>query len=246
MNDIPLIQARDICRRYGKRPALDHISFSLQRGEVAVFLGPNGAGKSTLMQIVCGVLAPSSGTVSIAGHDIVDGALQARRHLGYLPEQPPLYTDVTVEEYLRYCARLRAVPEDHIEDSIANAVRLCGLEDSRRRLINNLSKGYRQRVGIAQAILHQPDVIVLDEPSAGVDPNQMIEIRRLIRELGERHSVILSTHILTEAQSVGDRVLIMNAGRLVLDETMSTVGKDLELAYLELTGDRQATRAAAS
>lgn len=239
MNEEPLISVQNLSRFYGVRQAIHNINFSVNRGEIVTFLGPNGAGKSTLMQILCGVLAASTGTVTIAGHNIVAQPLHAKRHLGYLPEQPPLYPDCTVDEYLAYCARLRGIDTALVADSIATCKQRCGLNGVGKRLIANLSKGYQQRIGIAQAIIHAPAVIVLDEPSAGVDPNQMIEIRELIREMGRQHSIILSTHMLAEAQSISDRVLIIYAGSVVLDSKLTTLDEPLEQTYLKLTRDSQ-------
>jgi ABC-2 type transport system ATP-binding protein len=240
MTNEPLITASSVSRFYGGRRAIENISFSITRGEVVAFLGPNGAGKSTLMQILCGVLPASTGTVRIAGFDMLEQPLQAKQRLGYLPEQPPLYTDCTVDEYLDYCARLRGIASTEIAGRVSACKQKCGLEAVGKRLIANLSKGYRQRVGIAQAIIHAPDVIVLDEPSSGVDPNQMIEIGALIREMGREHCVILSTHMLAEAQSLGDRVLIMNAGSVVLDSALASLDQSLEQTYLQLTRAPQA------
>jgi ABC-2 type transport system ATP-binding protein len=240
MTNEPLITACNLSRFYGGRRAIENISFSIRRGEVVAFLGPNGAGKSTLMQILCGVLPGSAGTVTIAGFDIVEQPLQAKQRLGYLPEQPPLYTDCTVDEYLLYCARLRGIASVELAVRMADCKHKCGLEAVGNRVIANLSKGYRQRVGIAQAVIHAPDVIILDEPSSGVDPNQMIEIGALIREMGREHSVILSTHMLSEAQSLGDRVLIMNAGSVVLDSQIANLDHSLEQTYLQLTREPQA------
>jgi len=243
MNSEPLISVRNVSRYYGSRRAIENISFTINRGEIVGFLGPNGAGKSTLMQILCGVLAATSGQVSIAGHDIVEQALLAKRHLGYLPEQPPLYNDCTVDEYLGYCARLRGIGATRVNDAVANSKQKCGLNEVGKRLISNLSKGYRQRAGIAQAIIHTPEVIILDEPSSGVDPNQMIEIRELIREMGREHSIILSTHMLAEAQSISDRILIIHDGSVVLDQDLASLDTALEQTYLQLT---QASRPAAA
>lgn len=240
MHNEPLISVNNLCRFFGGRRAIENISFSINRGEIVTFLGPNGAGKSTLMQILCGVLAATTGTVSIAGHDIVTQPLLAKRHLGYLPEQPPLYPDCSVDEYLAYCARLRGINSLNVSDSVAAAKRKCGLHNVGKRLIANLSKGYQQRLGIAQAIIHSPDLIVLDEPSSGVDPNQMIEIRDLIRTMGKEHSIILSTHMLAEAQIISDRVLIIYAGNVVLDSKLATLDAPLEQTYLKLTSDAQA------
>jgi len=221
MNSETLVDVKSVCRDYGGFRAVDDISFSVRRGEVLGFLGPNGAGKSTTMRIICGVLAATRGTVAIAGHDIVEKPTLAKRHLGFLPELPPLYPDTGVDDYLYYCAGLRRMGKARLKNAVDNAKQRCGLDSVGHRLIGNLSKGYQQRVGIAQAIVHSPAVIVLDEPTTGLDPNQIIEIRQLIRELSEDHSVILSTHILPEVQSTCDRVLIINNGRLVLDEALT-------------------------
>lgn len=230
MNKETLVKVDHISRFYGDHCAVDDISFSVNRGEVLGFLGPNGAGKSTSMQIISGVLAASDGSVSVAGHDIIDEAKQAKQHLGFLPEQPPLYIDLTVDEYLKYCGQLRQIQGNKIASSIANCKERCGLSESGGRLIGNLSKGYQQRVGIAQAIIHSPSVVILDEPTSGLDPIQIVEIRGLISELSEDHSVILSTHILSEVQSSCDRILIINRGKLVLDEGILSLHGDSKYA----------------
>ena len=216
-----LIKVENLSRYYGHFCAVDNISFELARGEVLGFLGPNGAGKSTTMQIISGNLAPSAGRVSINGFDILDAPRQAKASLGYLPEQPPLYKELSVDEYLLFCARLNRIPKSHIREAMARARARCGLEEVAHRLIMNLSKGYQQRVGIAQAIIHSPEVVILDEPTVGLDPNQIREIRQLIRELGNDHGVILSTHILPEVQATCDRVQIINKGRLALNDTLA-------------------------
>jgi len=236
MTNVPLITAAGISRYYGQRRAIDNISFTIHRGEIVCFLGPNGAGKSTLMQIICGVMAASSGSVSIAGFDIIEQSILAKQNLGYLPEQPPIYLDCTVDEYLAYCGRLRGINSNQLSDHLDTSKQKCGLTEVGKRLIGNLSKGYRQRIGIAQALIHEPAVIILDEPSSGVDPNQMIEIRELIREMGKHHSIILSTHMLAEAESTCDRVLIIHAGAVVLDNSMADLAQPLEQTYLQLTG----------
>jgi ABC-2 type transport system ATP-binding protein len=236
MTNVPLITATGISRYYGQRLAIENISFTIHRGEIVCFLGPNGAGKSTLMQIICGVMAASSGAVTIAGFDIIEQPLQAKQHLGYLPEQPPVYPDCTVDEYLAYCGRLRGIPSNRLVTCIDTSKQKCGLTAVGKRLIGNLSKGYQQRIGIAQALIHEPAVIILDEPSSGVDPNQMIEIRELIREMGKHHSIILSTHMLAEAETTCDRVLILHAGTVVLDSVMAKLTQPLEQTYLQLTG----------
>ena len=234
MNEEILIKVEDVSRRFGERQAVDDISFTVRRGEVLGFLGPNGAGKTTTMQMICGILASSSGNISIAGHDIVNDAQQAKTHIGFLPETPPLYLDLTVEEYLYYCAQLRKIDKTNIELAIANAMARCGLDEVSQRLIKNLSKGYQQRVGIAQAIVHSPAVVILDEPTSGLDPNQIVEIRQLISELGDDHSVILSTHILSEVQGSCDRVLIINKGKLVMDKPIEEIQVDNDQKQLSI------------
>ena len=218
MDNEILISVNELGRFYGQHQAINNVSFNVHRGEILGFLGPNGAGKSTTMQIISGVLAASHGSVTIAGQDIQTDGRTAKQHIGFLPEQPPLYTDLTVDEYLHYAAHLRNINKSEINDAIKVSKIRCGLEDVGQRLIQNLSKGYKQRVGIAQAIIHSPAVIILDEPTSGLDPIQIREIRELMRELGEDHSVILSTHILSEVQSLCDRVLIINQGNIVLDQ----------------------------
>ncbi len=220
-NKETLISVDGVWRYYGDYCAVEDISFQVQRGEVLGFLGPNGAGKTTTMQIITGVLAASAGAVSVAGHDIVDAPRRARMHIGYLPEQPPLYPELSVDEYLTYAGKLRGLRGPALREALTRSKERCGLSDVGHRLIRNLSKGYQQRVGIAQAIIHSPAVVILDEPTVGLDPIQIREIRDLIRELGQDHSVILSTHILPEVQSVCDRVLIVHNGELVLDRKLS-------------------------
>ena len=226
MDKETLIDVNGVSRYYGDYLAVSDVSFQIHRGEVLGFLGPNGAGKTTTMQIITGALAANAGSVSICGHDILDEPRLARSHLGYLPEQPPLYNDLCVDEYLSYAGRLRGLRGQLLKDAVLRSKQRCGLSDVGRRLIRNLSKGYQQRVGIAQAIIHSPSIVVLDEPTIGLDPIQIREIRALIRELGQDHSVILSTHILPEVQSVCDRVLIINQGELVLDRELSELSDD--------------------
>jgi ABC-2 type transport system ATP-binding protein len=220
VNDSALVSVEGLTRHYGPLCAVDRLSFQVRRGEVLGFLGPNGAGKSTTMQMITGNLAPSAGRVLINGVDLIDHPRAAKAQIGYLPEQPPLYRELTVDEYLRYCARLHRIARPQVAAAVANAKARCGLQDVGRRLIGNLSKGYQQRVGIAQAIIHAPAVVILDEPTVGLDPIQIREIRQLIRELGGEHSVILSTHILPEVQAICDRVQIIHRGRLVLSESL--------------------------
>jgi ABC-2 type transport system ATP-binding protein len=223
MDTDSLIQVEHLSRHYGPLHAVEDISFEVRRGEVLGFLGPNGAGKSTTMQIISGNLAPSAGRVLITGKDILDDPEGAKAALGYLPEQPPLYRELTVDEYLAYCARLNRIPHEQRRGAVERAKERCGLTEVGRRLIGNLSKGYQQRTGIAQAIIHSPAVVILDEPTVGLDPIQIREIRKLIRELGGDHSVILSTHILPEVQAVCDRVQIIHRGRLVFSDTMENL-----------------------
>ena len=223
-----LISAKDLSRIYGQQRAIENVSFDVNRGEILGFLGPNGAGKSTTMQIICGVLAANHGSVSIAGYDINEKPEIAKEHIGFLPEQPPLYDDLTVDEFLTYAGKLRGINKKEISNAVEVSKQRCGLETSGNRLIQNLSKGYKQRVGIAQAIIHSPSVIILDEPTSGLDPIQISEIRELMLELAEDHSVILSTHILSEVQSLCDRVLIINQGHIVLDQSMKELQNDSE------------------
>lgn len=208
-----LIQATGLRRRYGPHLAVDGLDIELKRGDILGFLGPNGAGKSTSMRMLTGNLAPHQGQVRINGIDLQQAPLEAKRHLGYLPETPPLYRELRVDEYLLYAARLHGLDRQASVRALDKAKQRCGLTHVGQRLIANLSKGYQQRVGIAQAIIHEPLVVVLDEPTVGLDPNQIREIRSLIRELGQSHSVILSTHILPEVQSLCNRVQIINQGR---------------------------------
>ncbi len=232
MNDNSLVKVEQLCRYYGALCAVNNISFEIQRGEVLGFLGPNGAGKSTTMQMISGNLAPSAGQILIHGMDILDQPRQAKAHLGYLPEQPPLYRELTVDEYLAYCARLNQISRAKCRSAVNAAKERCGLTAVGKRLIGNLSKGYQQRVGIAQAIIHTPDVIILDEPTVGLDPIQIREIRVLIRELSREHSVILSTHILPEVQAICDRVLIISQGELVMDDTIAGMQRRMEATAL--------------
>jgi ABC-2 type transport system ATP-binding protein len=212
-----LIEARGLTRRFGPNLAVDNLDLRLAQGEILGLLGPNGAGKSTTMKMLTGNLAPTSGEVRIKGRSLAESPTAAKQSLGYLPEQPPVYPELNVDEYLAFCASLHGVPSKDRAGAIASAKRDCGLTDVGRRLIGNLSTGYQQRVGLAQAIIHRPPVVVLDEPTVGLDPNQIREIRSLIRDLGKNHSVILSSHILPEIQVVCGRVAIIHRGKLVYD-----------------------------
>ncbi len=234
MNNDVLVDAQGLTRRYGLIRAVSGLDLQLRNGEILGLLGPNGAGKSTTLRMLAGCLAPSEGRVIIHGHDMARCPSRAKRHLGYLPERPPLYPEQTVREYLAFCARLHRIPRREQTAAVASAMTDCGLSDMGGRLIGHCSKGYQQRVGIAQAILHRPDVVILDEPTAGLDPNQIREIRALIRRLGESHSVILSSHILPEIQATCARVAIIHGGQLVFDRPMHEVDGDDHVRTLRL------------
>jgi len=214
-----MLEARALSRRFGETLAVDAVSFQVRRGEILGFLGPNGAGKTTTLRMATGTLRPSAGEVRVAGLDVAAAPLEARRRLGYLPENAPLYDDMMVLDFLRHTAALREVPVPRRRAAIAAMVERCGLGEMLGKDIRQLSKGYRQRVGLAQAMIHDPDLLVLDEPTSGLDPNQIVEIRELVRELGRQKTVILSTHILPEVQATCDRIVIIADGRLVADDT---------------------------
>lgn len=220
-----MIEVNNLVKRYGDHTAVDHLSFQIEKGKIYGFLGPNGAGKSTTMNIITGYIASTEGTVSIDGHDILEEPEQAKKCIGYLPEQPPLYFDMTVLEYLKFAADLKKIPKSKKNEMIQEVMDTVKITDMKNRLIKNLSKGYRQRVGLAQAILGYPDVIILDEPTVGLDPKQIIEIRDLIKSLKKKHTVILSSHILSEVSAVCDYVLIISHGRLVASDTPDNLGK---------------------
>jgi len=221
-NDV-LVSVSNLSRYYGLHCAVQQISFEVRRGEVLGLLGPNGAGKSTTMLMLTGNIAPSAGQVLINGHNLVQHPRPAKQQLGFLPEHPPLYRELTVREYLTICAKLNRVESAQLQQALEQTLQRCGLKDVSRRLIGNLSKGYQQRVGIAQAIIHNPAVVILDEPTVGLDPLQIREIRLLIRELGGDHSVILSSHILPEIQATCDRVLILHHGEVVLSDSVKNL-----------------------
>lgn len=233
-----LISAQNLYRDYAGLPAVQNLSFELRQGDILGFLGPNGAGKSTTMQMLAGVLAPGAGSILINGIDLLDQPQAAKKQIGYLPEVPPLYGELSVDEYLRYAAKLRGIPQKSLSDALNEAKSRCGLRDVGHRLIGNLSKGYQQRVGIAQAIIHKPAVIILDEPTVGLDPIQIREIRELIRELGQHHGVILSTHILPEVQTVCNRVQIINRGQMVFSDSIKNLENRLHSTRLIVGFDR--------
>ena len=239
-----MIEASGLSKRYGELIAVDDVSFSVQPGEVVGFLGPNGAGKTTTMRMLTGFLPPTDGSATIAGHDIFEDPLAARRAVGYLPETPPLYPEMSVEGYLTYVAKIKDVPRGQRRDAVDRALERCGLADVRRRVIGSLSKGYRQRVGLAQAIVHDPSVLILDEPTVGLDPIQIREIRALIAGLASEkkgdkaRTVILSTHILPEVEAICRRVLILNRGRKVIDQPLAELkagGASLEEIFARAT-----------
>jgi ABC-2 type transport system ATP-binding protein len=238
-----MIQVQNLTKRYGPRTAIDGLNFEVGRGEIVGFLGPNGAGKSTTMKILTGFMPASEGTATVAGFDVFDSPIDVKRNIGFLPETPPVYTEMSVEDYLRFTTRLHGLEKSKIESAVSTAIEKTVLGDVRKRLIGNLSKGYRQRVGIAQAIAHNPQVLILDEPTVGLDPKQIIEIRKLIKELAGEHTIILSTHILPEVTATCDRVIVINKGRIAAQDTLDRLttriqqGRIYSLAVRNLTPD---------
>jgi ABC-2 type transport system ATP-binding protein len=223
-----LIEVQDLTKSYGSVIAVDHVSFTVNKGEILGFLGPNGAGKTTTMRILTGYMPATSGTARIAGFDVFDDSLEVRRHIGYLPEAPPLYPDMTVASYLDFVARIKNVPSERRAERVADAMRKTNIEDKRDQLIKRLSRGYKQRVGLAQALVHDPDVIILDEPTVGLDPKQIIEVRHLIKGLAGNHTIILSTHILPEVSMTCDRVVIINKGKIAAVDTPENLTAQLK------------------
>lgn len=230
-----MIEVSHLTKQYGNHLAVDDVSFTVADGQICGLLGPNGAGKSTIMNILTGYLSATSGQVTVAGHPLPEEADAAKACVGYLPEQPPLYPEMTVAEYLDFAAELKGVKKADRSAQVQSAARRTGLEDVLPRLIRSLSKGYRQRVGVAQALLGSPQLIILDEPTVGLDPAQVIELRRLIRELGRTHTVILSSHILSEVKAVCDKALILSQGHLAAVVDLAAEERDLEELFLELT-----------
>jgi ABC-2 type transport system ATP-binding protein len=236
-----MVEVKNLTKYYGNFLAIEDVSFEVKKGEIVGFLGPNGAGKTTTMRIITGFLPPSSGTAAVAGYDLVDKSQQARSHIGYLPETVPLYTDMTVEGYLSFMGTIRGMKSNRIKTRINDVIDSCRLGDYRRSHIGKLSKGFRQRVGIAQAVLHEPDVLVLDEPTIGIDPIQVVETRQLIKDLSGSHTVILSTHILPEVSMLCSRVLIIHEGLIVAEDTPKELGNKLqgvERLEVEIQGPR--------
>ena len=235
-----MVVAEHLHKTFGRFTAVKDASFTIEKGEIVGFLGPNGAGKTTTMKMLTGYLPPTAGTAKIAGHDILDEPLESRRHLGYMPENVPLYDDMRVTDYLSYRARLKGVRGSDVRRRIGESIEICGLEPKRKNLISTLSKGYRQRVGLADALLSKPDLLILDEPTNGLDPNQIRQIRELIRSLAENHTVILSTHILSEVEMICNKVIIIDQGEIKAADTPANLTRGLRAAgrvSIEFKGD---------
>ncbi|PKB67491.1 MAG: MFS transporter [SAR202 cluster bacterium Io17-Chloro-G3] len=230
MSSSPVIEVEHLSKYYGHFPAVTDVSFTVGRGEILGFLGPNGAGKTTTMKVLTGFIPPTSGVVKIAGFDVVSESLNARKQVGYLPETVPLYTDMTIRDYLNFMGTIRGMEKVRIVRRINEVVDLCNLGDYQDTLIGKLSKGYRQRVGIAQAIIHEPDILILDEPTIGIDPIQVVETRQLIKSLGSDHTLIVSTHILPEVSTICERVIILHEGEVVAVDRPENLGQRLQLA----------------
>jgi ABC-2 type transport system ATP-binding protein len=238
-----MIQVDGLTKKYGERIAVNEISFTVNRGEILGFLGQNGAGKTTTMKILTGYMPATAGKAKIAGFDVFENPLEVKSRIGYLPETPPVYPELLVDEYLSFIAELRGVPKAEREKKKANAIELCNLGDVRYRLIGNLSKGYRQRVGLAQAILHEPEVLVLDEPTVGLDPKQVSEIRKLIKSMAGSRTIIYSTHILTEVAATCDRILVIEKGKLVAQEALNEFGATGEVVKTEIVMNKSSDKA---
>ncbi len=246
LNDTQLaIEAYGLGRHFGRRIAVYDVNLRLRRGDILGFLGPNGAGKSTTMRMLTGNLSPDTGSVRICGVDLLENPLEAKRHIGYLPEIPPLYKELTVDEYLQFAARLHGFDSASLPSALEDVKQQCELRETGKRMIGVLSKGFQQRVAIAQAIIHRPQVIILDEPTVGLDPNQIQKVRKLIRELGKAHAVIISSHILSEVESICNRVQIMHRGGIILDTTLDALeqrGKKLEDIFVQLTRENRSVQ----
>ena len=225
-----MIEIQNLTKKFGQITAVDDLNFTVNKGEILGFLGPNGAGKSTTMNIITGYLPSTEGTVKVDGFDIMESPTEVKKRIGYLPEHPPIYMDMTVKEYLDFVSDLKLVERRQKKAQMNNVMELVNITDVRDRLIKNLSKGYKQRVGLAQALIGSPDVLVLDEPTAGLDPKQIIEVRKLIKTLGKKHTIILSSHILPEVSAVCERVVIINKGKIVAVDTPDNLSKGLGIA----------------
>lgn len=223
-----MIEVSGLTKRYGSIAALSNLSFTVPKGQIVGFLGANGAGKTTTMDILCGCIGADQGTAKISGYDITEAPLEAKRRLGYLPDVPPLHLDMEVADFIEYAARLHKLQGAQVKSSVNETIEKLSLGDVRHRLVGNLSKGYRQRVGLAQALVHDPEVLVLDEPTEGLDPNQIAQIRSLIRSLGQRHTIILSSHILSEVQNTCDYIIIINKGKIVTQGTYEELSRSME------------------
>ena len=223
-----MISAKALTKQYGSRKAISDVSFTINKGEIVGFLGPNGAGKTTTMKILTGYMAPNKGEVYLDGINVFKEPFSAKQKLGYLPEAPPVYSDMIVEDYLYYVARLKLCSKEQIPQLVESAVKRVGLESVKKRLIHNLSKGFKQRVGLAQALVSDPDILILDEPTVGLDPKQVIEMRSILKQLKGKHTIILSTHILSEAQMTCDRVIIINEGKIITEESLSSLSEKMQ------------------
>ena len=245
-NNKPVIEVSHLTKYYGNFPAVHDISFNIAKGEVVGFLGPNGAGKTTTMKVLTGFMPPTGGTVKIAGYDALENSLEIREKIGYLPESVPLYTDMTVTEYLSFMGAIRGLQKNKLTNQISKVIEQCRLGDYRHTIIGKLSKGYRQRVGVAQAVIHEPEVLVLDEPTIGIDPIQVVETRKLIKELGESdRTLILSTHILPEVSMLCKRILIIHQGKIVAEDTPNNLSsrlKGAEQISIEVKGPTKQTQ----
>ena len=229
-----MIEVRNLTKRFGDLVAIRDISFTAATGQVLGFLGPNGAGKTTTMRVITGFMPASSGTVKVGGFDIFDNSYEVRKRIGYLPENPPLYADMTVSTYLQFVGRIRGIAKAELGEAVDRVLHTCGLTNVTGRVVGHLSKGFRQRVGLAQALIHNPSVLVLDEPTIGLDPRQIIDIRTLIRELAGDRTVILSTHILPEVSQLCQKVVIINAGRIAVEDTVENLTRDMSLEQVFL------------
>ena len=241
-----MIKVESLTKRYGPTTAVRNISFEVNEGEIVGFLGPNGAGKTTTMRILTGFLPPSEGTVTIAGYDVVKDPIEVKKRIGYLPETPPLYPEMTVESFLTFVGRLKGIAGRDVPERVGSVMQRCSVDGVRHKQIGHLSKGYRQRVGLAQALIHNPQVLILDEPTAGLDPKQIIEVRQLIHELSREHTIILSTHILPEASAIANRIIIINEGKLEASDTTENLTARMrghESVFLEIDGPAEQVEA---
>src|SRR5215211_2022460 len=221
------ILVENLTKKYGQQKAVDNISFKINKGEIAGFIGPNGAGKSSTMKMLTSYMAPTSGTIIINDEKIDKDPQKIKKKIGYLPENNPLYSDMAIVDYLKFCAQNQGVEKSQVAAQIKNMIHVCGLNPEKHKRINELSKGYRQRVGLAQALIHDPDILILDEPTTGLDPNQIIEIRSLIKDLGKEKTIMLSSHILSEVEAICDRIIIINFGKIVADNSFEEMKQDV-------------------